>query len=591
MRKLFFLIAALSLGRIFYAQLPIQQADIKTYQEAVRAVGLQDHAHIIPIRSLTDRQFVYYSPSPAPELLRTLSLYTRIRRVGRPPSPTDSTWLIVHITQPADLQLITKNTKNKNSLILIVPDSLAAQAPSAAAIITLKQDNELTQSLAAQLIFGGFRLSADRSATDTTVFRLGYAPPEAVGLDRHILEDSIRSVIEEGIKKRAFPGAQLLVAKDGKVVYHRAFGYHTYDKKKPVTTDNIYDMASVTKVTTVLPAVMKLVGEHKFDLDAPMAKYWRPFRHSNKAHITWRQALAHNGRLKPWIAYWMNALRKHPKRNGWRFKCGTFKDHRTRKYSIHITDSLWLNKHYRRKIFRAIKKSPLNEEPGYKYSGLIFYILPTIIERITGDEFEHYLKSNFYKPLGANTLTFNPLRFYPKDRIIPTERDTFFRMQQLHGTVHDEGAAMMGGVNGNAGLFGTANDMAKLWQMYLNEGRYAGTTYIKPEVLREFIRCQYCDQGNYRGLGFDRKFIQYDPDKAAYAKEAGPRTFGHSGYTGTLVWADPDNHILFVFLSNRVYPTRLNRKLYTMNLRPRMHHAVYQARLHTKNHTSNTDNH
>ncbi len=420
--------------------------------------------------------------------------------------------------------------------------------------------------------------------------RLHRLPPAAAGMDGALLRDSIAAIVDEGIRARAFPGAQVLAAKDGAVVFHEAFGYHTYDSLRPVALTDLYDLASITKVTTGLPALMKLYGEGKFDLDAPLERYFPDygFRRSNKAELTFREMLAHQARLRPWIPYWRGALRgnaRYPWRRGWederrndgRFRCRSFRRDSSRRFPIRVTDELWLHRNYRKKIYRAIRKSPLREKREYVYSGLLFYLLPEIVEKLTGEDFESYLKANFYDPIGAATLTYRPLRFFDRSRIAPTERDTFFRMTQLHGAVHDEGAAMMNGVSGNAGLFGSAIDLAKMMQLYLNEGRYGDRQLIAAEAVREFIRCQFCADGNRRGLGFDKPLIEYDPAKSSVAEAAGPASFGHSGYTGAFAWVDPANGLLFIFLSNRVYPTRENRRLYELNIRPRIHQVLYEA--------------
>ncbi len=591
MRNNFFLVSILMVLVSFTqvkAQMPILEATTGDYAHSLRTVSIvRNNDDLLPLKYLEKTKIAFWPMADGAPMGETLAKYTTIQYVDAESiSKADFNVLIVlaEKVNNNDFQELKPFFARKDiKTILFIPEKELPNAPNDFdAVVTAMFMTPLTQSIAAQEIFGGIisHRNADVYKKDRghhTPFRLGYAPPEVVGMNRQILEDSIRAIVNYGIEQGAFPGAQVLVAKNGKIIYHEAFGSPTYAKLRPLSTDDIYDMASITKVTTALPALMILNGEGKFNLDEPLKKLWPKFKRSNKANLTWRSVLAHNARLQPWIAYWKNTLRKKPKRNGWRYKARTFKPKPSKRYSVKITDSLWLRKNYRKKIFRAIKKTPLNKEPGYKYSGLAFYIFPTIVEKQTGDEFEHFLKSKIYQPLGANTLTFNPLRFYPKDRIIPTELDTFFRMQQIQGTVHDEGAIMMGGVNGNAGLFGTANDMAKLWQMYLNKGAYGGQQFIKPEVIDEFTKCQYCEEGNHRGLGFDKPLVEYNPDKASYAKEASPGTFGHAGYTGTLIWADPENQLLVIFLSNRVYQTRKNRLLYTLNLRPRLHHAIYSA--------------
>ena len=361
-------------------------------------------------------------------------------------------------------------------------------------------------------------------------------------------------------------------------------------REKPIQLDDIYDYASVTKVTSALPALMKLNGEKKFELDAPLKKYYPDFSRSNKGDIPFRQMLAHNARLRPWIPYWQGTLKKSAKypwkkkwcgdcTNDYNFRRKTFARDSSEAYPIKIADDLWQYKDFKKQMFKAIRKSPLNEESGYLYSGLLFYLLPDIVADIAGSDFETYLKQNFYHRLGAYTITYNPFRHFPKSRIVPTERDTFFSMQQIHGRVHDEGAAMMGGVSANAGLFSTANDLAKLFQMYMNKGSYGGEQLIAREAVEEFIRCQYCGEGNRRGLGFDKPLIEYDENASSIAKDASPSSFGHSGYTGTFVWADPESDLLFIFFSNRVHPTRDNRKLYQLGIRPGIHQVLYEARV------------
>ncbi|MDF1550346.1 MAG: serine hydrolase, partial [Bacteroidales bacterium] len=226
--------------------------------------------------------------------------------------------------------------------------------------------------------------------------------------------------------------------------------------------------------------------------------------------------------------------------------------------------------------YKEVKKSKLLTTKDYVYSGLSFLLYPEIIKNLTGSDYENYLKQNFYYPLGAYTLTYNPLKMFDKSRIVPTENDTFFRNQQICGTVHDEAAAVLGGVSGNAGLFGTTLDLAKLMQMYLNMGQYGGIQFISDTTLGEFTRYQYPENENRRGLGFDKPMLK-DKENGHTAIDASDKSFGHSGYTGTFVWADPENGILFVFMSNRVYPTRNNSKIYEFNIRPAIQQVLYDA--------------
>ena len=440
------------------------------------------------------------------------------------------------------------------------------------------------QSLAAQLIFGGVSIEDGKESKGV---RLGYSPIASVGMNSNILHDSIKSIIEQGIAAKAFPGAQVLVARKGKIVYHEAFGKHTYEGEQNLSTNDIYDMASVTKVSSGLAALMKWYGEDKLNLDAPLSTYLPEAKGTNKADLKMRDILTHQARLRAWIPFWKGTLvgnSRNPWQKNWnnnrnndyRFKPKTFKLQASKNYSIEVPGGLWLHKNYPDKMALYIFKSPLNAKPGYVYSDFFFILMPRLVKAQTGQEFESYIKTQFYKPLGANTLTWNPLRFFDTTRMVPTERDTFFRMTLLQGKVHDEGAGMLNGISGHAGLFGSANDLAKLMQLYLNKGIYGGERLIGEKAFDEFTRCQFCPD-NYRGIGFDKPLVQYIPGKSSIAKDASPESYGHSGYTGTFVWIDPKEELIYIFLSNRVYPTRESRAIYDLNIRPRIQQSIYDA--------------
>ncbi len=458
---------------------------------------------------------------------------------------------------------------------------------NAEGLIIAYQDNALVHEMAAQLIFGAFGAKGNLPVSVNSYFkvgdglqttgisRLGFALPEEVGLDSQILHEKIDSIALAGIESGAYPGCQVLIAKDGSVVFHETYGYHTYENRNKVCENDIYDFASVTKITGPLPALMKLVDEGKINLDEKFSLYWPDLRHSNKADLKLREVLAHQSGMKAWIPYWKNTIR----RNG-KYKAHTFKTDSSAKYNEPVITDLYLHENYRKKIYKAIKKSPVSDEKKYLYSGLSFYLYPRIIENLTQQDYETYLKTEIYRPLGAYSLTFNAYLHFPLVQIVPTENDTFFRMKQIQGYVHDEGAAMMGGISGNAGLFGKAIDLAKLMQMYLNMGYYGGDQYISQKTLKEFSSYQYPENENRRGLGFDKPSIknpELQENEIYPAKSASPASFGHSGYTGTFTWVDPEDNILYIFLSNRVYPTRENSKLYDMNIRTSIQEAIYSS--------------
>jgi CubicO group peptidase (beta-lactamase class C family) len=452
------------------------------------------------------------------------------------------------------------------------------------AVIYSSTNDSVQTDLISQMIFGG-RAFSDTLGTDIYGFisghglttqgglRFSFGQPAEAGLDSAYLYAKLDSIAISAIDSGVAPGIQVLVAKDGIVVMHKTYGYQRYDSLIPVKKNMLYDFASVTKITGALPGLMKLYDQDKFSLDATMGTYLPYFARGNKKDLQYRQILSHNARLKSWIAYWTTTIKKNGK-----YKGKTLSHDSTASFSIKLVDGLYMHNDYQDKIYKMIRKSPLNEKPGYVYSGLSFYLYPDIIEAITGEEFEPFVKENIYKPLGASTITFNPMRFYPKNRMIPTEVDTFFRNVPLQGIVHDEGAAMMQGVSSNAGLFATTLDLAKLIQMYLWKGQYGGEQLISTNTMNLFTTCHYCNEGNRRGLAFDKPVLE-NKENGSTAIDASMLSFGHSGYTGTFAWADPETGILFIFMSNRVYPTRMNTKLYQFNVRPAMHQAIYDARL------------
>ena len=450
-------------------------------------------------------------------------------------------------------------------------------------LIMTYQDNVNAEELAAQLIFGGVSATGRLPVSVGNMFalgeglnvegdlRFGYTLPEEVGMDSDMLYRRIDSLVQQAIEAKAMPGCEVLVARNKKVVMYKAYGEHVYHDTLQVERTDLYDLASISKIASALPAIMKLHGEGKFDLEASIDDYLPYFKRSNKAGVPFREILAHQARFKPWIPFWTNTRR----RNG-SYRWFTIKADSSRRFPVKLTDSMFLHRNYQKKIFKAIKKSPLEAEKKYLYSGLLFYLLPTIVEKLSGEDYLTYLHQNFYDPLGTTTLTYNPMDEFPVHRIVPTENDYLFRRQPIAGRVHDEGAIMMGGVSANAGLFSDANDLAKLMQMYLDEGEYGGQRYISAATVREFIRYQFPDNDNRRGLGFDKPYFERSENGNA-AMSASDASFGHSGFTGTFTWADPEYDLVYVFLSNRVHPTRDNTRLYQLNTRTKIQQALYDA--------------
>ncbi|MCM5663736.1 serine hydrolase domain-containing protein [Galbibacter mesophilus] len=458
---------------------------------------------------------------------------------------------------------------------------------NADALLQLENRHEKWQMHAASLIFGGtsctgklledvegrFRKGTGISVTNQ--IRMGYGSPAEVGLDSLFIAEKIDSIMTAGITEKAFPGAQLLVAKNNSVIFHEAFGYHTFDSLVPVGKNDLYDLASVTKITGPLPALMQLVDEGKLDLDMPFSEYWKPWkRRKDKKDLTLREILAHQAGLEPYYVFLQEIMKDGE------FRRKYVRNEPSKRFPVKIYEGLYLNKKFIIKVYRIINRSEVSSEKKYKYSGLSFLIYPELIEQLTGIPYEDYVRDSIYKPLGANTLMFNPSGKYPDSLIVPTEMDEIYRKNMVKGWVHDENASLLGGVSGNAGLFGTANDVAKLMKMYQNMGEYGGKRYISEATLQEFTKVQYPENGNKRGLGFDKPLLNnasLDLAHASPAPEVSPKSFGHGGFTGTYVWADPINDLLFIFLSNRVYPTREHRNLYRLNIRPSLQQVFYLA--------------
>ncbi|MEZ5000027.1 MAG: serine hydrolase domain-containing protein [Bacteroidales bacterium] len=332
--------------------------------------------------------------------------------------------------------------------------------------------------------------------------------------------------------------------------------------------------ASVTKVSAALAGLMKLDDMGLFSTDEKLGTYWPALGRSEKADLRMDEILAHQAGLVAWIPFWKKTVR-----NDGRFKGRTIKHEESGKYPVIVADGLYLKDNYRNKIYNEIKRSPVGEKK-YLYSGLTFFLYPKIIENLSGERYEDFLNEKIYHRLGAYNIVFNPYRFYPVSQIVPTEVDTLFRKQLLHGFVHDEGSAMMGGFSGNAGLFATASDLIKLVEMYRRMGNYGGDQIIGADILEKYSTAPFLDNDNRRGLGFDKPQL---PDMVDNIEEIYPcrgaslSSFGHSGFTGTFVWADPEKEVSYVFMSNRVYPTRENNLISDMNIRTEILQAIYDS--------------
>ena len=453
---------------------------------------------------------------------------------------------------------------------------------SARTLVCGYEDHYAAQLVVPQVLFGALpargklpvtvsptmKVTAGLATAD--LHRLRYATPESEGLNSRVLAQ-IDNIALESQTYAAAPGCQVLVAKNGTVVFDQSYGYCTYDQSQPVTSSTLYDLASVTKVAGTLQAVMFLKDQGKLNIDEKVATYLPELARTNKREMTIRDVLLHQAGLKPGIPTWERTINS----NGLKptFYASTRSDNFPNEvapgeYSTKAADdSVWAW------TMRSSLLPKIRGKYPTEYSDLSFMVMKRVCEKILKQPLENFLQDSFYRPLGLGSMTYNPLQRFPKACIAPTENDTYYRREQLQGTVHDQTAALVGGVGGHAGLFATANDLAVLMQMNLQNGRYGGTRYFQSPVVTEFARPQIV--GGRRGLGWDHG----DPSKpeGPTSNLAPASTFGHTGFTGTCVWMDPDNQILYIFLSNRVYPDAGNNKLRQYNIRTRIQEVIYKS--------------
>ncbi|MFY7671692.1 glycoside hydrolase family 3 N-terminal domain-containing protein [Tenacibaculum sp. MEBiC06402] len=449
-------------------------------------------------------------------------------------------------------------------------------------VIVSYQNSKLSQELSAQALFGAFDIKGKLPVSVNDDFlagqgielkslkRLGYTIPEEVGMSSKKLE-SIDRYIDTILTEKMAPGGQVVVARHGKVIYNKSFGYQTDKKRRKIKDSDIYDLASLTKILATLPVVMKLEENKKLSLFSDLDNLLPSYKESNKEALNLKQILSHYAQLKSWIPFYIQTLDSVTGK----VSKELYRKNKSKHFNIRVAKNLYLKSSYIDSIKSFIIDSELREREGYKYSDLGYYILKDIVERKYNKSLNEVVQEEFYRSLGLNRTSYLPLKKFKWTEVVPTEEDDYFRNQLLRGYVHDMGAAMQGGVGGHAGLFANANDVAKIMQMYLQDGYYGGVQYLLPETIEKFNKRYYSHVRNRRGLGFDKP--QINPKEKPTCGCVSDRSFGHSGFTGTYTWADPDTGILFVFLSNRVYPTMKNRKLVKSNVRTKIQRAIQEA--------------
>ena len=455
-----------------------------------------------------------------------------------------------------------KNIKNINGIIISYQNSKVFQKKSAQLIFGAIESTGILPVSIGKLFSTGQGLELNK------INRLSYGLPESVNLSSEKL-NKIDSLAQIAIDSSMTPGVQILVAKDGKVIYDKNFGYLTYKKKQRVNHNTIYDVASLTKILVTLPIVMKMVEQGKLSLDTKLKEIIPQYINSNKSDKTIKEVLSHFANLKSWIPFYKSTLDTVNKRPNPLYYKKSFSN----EYNIKVTENLYLLSSFKDSININIKNSELNNDK-YKYSDLPYYILKEYIENYYSSDLSSIIDSQMYNKMGLTHSSFFPKEINSLENIAPTEIDDYFRFQEIRGTVHDMGAAMQGGIGGHAGLFSNVNDVAKIMQMFIQDGDYGGERYLNKSTINLFNKCYYCNEDNRRGVGFDKPQIKDDGPTCGCVSM---NSFGHSGWTGTYTWADPDEKIVYVFLSNRSYPNSVENKLLKNNIRTDIQKLIYES--------------
>lgn len=474
----------------------------------------------------------------------------------------------------AILQAAPKDKKTSLSLFTSPYGLKDLDLSNVDAVTVHYQNTADAQKAAAQAIFGAIKMDGqlpvevnqDLKAGSSVVLkdlgRLGFTEPENVQLSKKKLLEIDRIALE-AIEKNYTPGMQILVAKEGKIVYEKAFGVQDQRSKKKVETTDLYDVASVTKITSTLPLVMQQVGKGKLRLDMTLGQMDEEAKASNKNSLTLKEILAHQAGLAPWIGFYKETVNVKNAR--------LYLDYYARNadadHGLKVTDNIFAIHSIKDSIYEDIYRSPLGKKK-YEYSDLGYYLFQKKLEHDAGESLADLVQEKLYQPMGMFRTTYNPKEKFPLEEIVPTEYDKTFRNQLIHGYVHDQGASMMGGVAGHAGLFSTSYDLAKLMQMYLNKGTYGGVAYIPREVVEEFTKKQF--PANHRGAGFDKP-------SSTNGKGPSMDSFGHTGFTGTMVWADPQQQLVYIFLSNRVNVDPDKNTLSSKKIRESIRQVIYEA--------------
>jgi beta-N-acetylhexosaminidase len=568
----------------------------KIYRECVTLVT--NESGNVPVKSITGKQFAVVSigmetENPFAHYLSKYSPFDKYSiRLAGDTLKLDSAFLKydvvvvasfpkAHNLLPVVMPSINRIAERSIAVVLGDPDHLK-WFDSFGTVMAGYTDAPVVQRSAAEAVFGAIRAKGrlpltggekwreGTGASMDLMNRLSYGLPEEVGMDSRTLE-KIALIAREAIDSIATPGCHILVARKGKIVFDRSFGWYTYDNRRAVMDETIYDLASVTKVMATLQAVMYLQEKGIIDINKKASVYLPELATTNKKDITLKDMLTHQSGLLPFIPMWPQTIRD--KQHDPYYYSAT----RDEMYPMQVAENLFVAPIISDSAWQwAVQSRLLNKPPrtpfSYRYSDMGSMILHRMANQVLKEPMEEFLHRYFYAPLGAETLGYNPLERFSASQIAPSEIDTLYRKTMLQGTVNDERAAMLGGVAGHAGLFGNATDLAKMCQMLLNGGSYGGVQFFKPETVEMFAHKQY--DNSHRGLGWDKPITS---EWAGSTSElASPKTFGHTGFTGTCIWVDPEFDLVYIFLSNRVWPGR-STKLLRTNVRTRIQTTIYRS--------------
>ena len=581
--------------------------DVLLYEEAMeKAITLvKDPLNLVPLKNLENKRIAYIGLGDAPksEFISTLNQYAVVEHITGTNlqevkeqlksfnliligfhKSDESPWKSFELNEQEKRWLTEISAlRNANTVLTVFTSPYALQDITSFntidGILMAYQNSAIAQESAAEVLFGALpatgklpvsahvQFPAGTGKHVSAIKRLGYSIPERVGLSSIKLA-RVDSLVRDGLDSLMFPGAQVLVARKGKVVYHKGFGTTTYNNGDPITTDHIYDLASLTKILATLPIIMSMEEQGDIALNTTFKELIPEYADTELKDVTVLKALSHYGRLPAWIAFYMATLNKNRRPSN-----DFYRNRPVDGFSIKVTDKMYLTDAYKDSIYNRIGRQELKSN-RYRYSDVAYYVLKKYIEETYNNTLDQIARQFLYKRLGTTHTAYNPLEIFPASKIVPSEVDNYFRYQVVRGFVHDMGAAMQGGVGGHAGLFSNANDVAKIMQMYLQGGYYGGVRFLDSRTVEKFNKCYFCHKKVRRGVGFDKPQLE---DKGPTCGCVSRKSFGHSGFTGTYTWADPEEEIVYVFLSNRTYPSSRNTLLVRSGLRTRIQQAIYDS--------------